>query len=185
VSSRTCLSWSDHVGEQLPVDNVGQSPFQTAHRFHRRFPRGFLPVVVGAAFAWAAHLHDGHDVQHPVDLPVPAARQPVPDVVPGRGVDGRGAGPGREVRTVGECSSSTTGRRPLIRVPTSATECASVASVLHHMTALGIASAVLGLLAFRRRDLQGRMTAGVRQDSRLRPACRRPTRCERPLEAFA
>ena len=40
--------------------------------------------------------------KYPVDLTVPAAGQPVSDVVAGGGVDGCGAGPGREVVAVGE-----------------------------------------------------------------------------------
>ena len=102
MSSRARPSWSDRIGEQLPVDNVGQSPFQAAHRFHRGFAGGFLPVVVGASFGGVAQLHDGHDVQGAVDLPVPATRQPVPHVVTGGRVDRGGAGPRREVRAAGE-----------------------------------------------------------------------------------
>ena len=65
-------------------------------------PSALLAVVVGAALGGVAELDGGHDVQDPVDLPVPAARQPVSDVVAGGGVDGCGAVPGGEVVAVGE-----------------------------------------------------------------------------------
>jgi NAD(P)-dependent dehydrogenase (short-subunit alcohol dehydrogenase family) len=51
-----------------------------------------------SALGGVAELDDGHDVQYPVDLPVPAPRQPVPDLVTGGGIDRRGAIPGGEVR---------------------------------------------------------------------------------------
>jgi hypothetical protein len=49
-----------------------------------------------ASWAWW-QLHNGHDVQRAVDLPVACAREPTADVLAGGGVDGRGAVPGREV----------------------------------------------------------------------------------------
>ncbi len=45
-------------------------------------------------------LDGGHHVQDPVDLSVPAAGEPVADVVAGGGVDRGGAGPGSEVALV-------------------------------------------------------------------------------------
>ena len=65
-------------------------------------PRALRAVEVGAALGGVAQLDGGHDVQHPVDLSVPAAREPVAHVVAGGGVDGCGAGPGREVVAVRE-----------------------------------------------------------------------------------
>ena len=38
---------------------------------------GDLAPVVGAAFGVVAELDDGHDVQHPVDPPVPGPGQPM------------------------------------------------------------------------------------------------------------
>ena len=52
--------------------------------------------------AGVAEMDGGHDVQDPVDLPVPGARESVPDVVAGGGVDGCGAVPGGEVVVVRE-----------------------------------------------------------------------------------
>ncbi len=40
-------------------------------------PGGFPGVVVGAALGRVAQLDDGHDVQCPVDPPVPGPRQAV------------------------------------------------------------------------------------------------------------
>ena len=65
-------------------------------------PSALRAVEVGAAFGGVAQLDDGHDVQDPVDLAVPASREPVADVVAGGGVDRGGAGPGAEVVAVGE-----------------------------------------------------------------------------------
>src|SRR4051794_17920308 len=56
----------------------------------------------GAAFGGVPQLHGGHDVQRPVDLPVPGPGEPVADLVAGGGVDEGGAVPGREVRPAGE-----------------------------------------------------------------------------------
>ena len=66
------------------------------------FPAAILRVVVGAAFGRVAQLDDGHDVQHPVDPPVAGARQPVPLLLAGGGIQWRGAVPGREVVPAGE-----------------------------------------------------------------------------------
>ena len=77
-----CLVIEDH----LVVDDVGEPTLEGAHGFHGCLPGGNLAVVVGAAFAVAvAQLHDGHDVQDPVDLPVARAREPVTDLVAGGG----------------------------------------------------------------------------------------------------
>ncbi len=60
-------------------------------------PRAFGAVEGGAAFGGIEQLDCGHDVQHPVDLTVPASGQPVANVVPRGGVDRGGADPGAEV----------------------------------------------------------------------------------------
>ncbi|HEY5455279.1 MAG TPA: hypothetical protein VIJ96_07405 [Acidothermaceae bacterium] len=71
------------VVAHLLVDDVGQASFQAAHRFHGGFAGGDFPVVVAASFRVGAQLHDGRDVQHPVDAPVPGAGEPVPVLVTG------------------------------------------------------------------------------------------------------
>jgi len=43
-----CLVIEDH----LVVDDVGEPPFEGAHRFHPCFPGGEFAIVVGAAFRW-------------------------------------------------------------------------------------------------------------------------------------
>jgi hypothetical protein len=61
----------------------------------------FAPVV-GASFGVVPDLDDGHDVQDPVEPPVPGAGEPVPLLLAGGGVDRGGAGPGGEVRAGAE-----------------------------------------------------------------------------------
>jgi hypothetical protein len=101
VSSRARFR-APGVSDHLVIDDVRQPAFEGAHRFAGCLPGGDFAVVVGAALGGVAELDDGHDVQHPVDLPVPGPRQPVPDLVTGGGVDRRGAIPGGEVRLGGE-----------------------------------------------------------------------------------
>jgi hypothetical protein len=85
------------VGHELVVDEVGKPPLEGADRFHRGLPGGELAPVVDPAFGVVAQLHDRHDVQHPVDPPVPGAGESVAALFPGGGVDRGGAVPGREV----------------------------------------------------------------------------------------
>ncbi|WP_345488767.1 hypothetical protein [Actinoplanes octamycinicus] len=59
------------VFDHLAVDGVGQASFQRSHGFHRGFAFGAFALVVGAAGGVEAELGDGHDVQDPVDAPVP------------------------------------------------------------------------------------------------------------------
>jgi hypothetical protein len=61
------------VGEHLPVDDVGQSPFEAAHGFHRSLAGGQFSPLVGAAFGVTAKLNHSHDVQDAVDAPVAGA----------------------------------------------------------------------------------------------------------------
>ena len=86
------------VVEHLLVDEVEQPALDAPHGLHGCLPRGLLAFEVVAALAGVADLAAGHDVQHPVDLPVPRAGQPVADRVAGGGVDGGRAVPGREER---------------------------------------------------------------------------------------
>jgi hypothetical protein len=79
-------------------DEVGQPAFDAAHGLHGRLAIALLPFVVVPAGFVVAELDAGHDVQHPVDLSVPAAGESVPDLVAGGDVDGGGAVPRREVR---------------------------------------------------------------------------------------
>ena len=55
----------------MPVDHVGQAAFQRSDGFHRCLAFGEAAAVVGAARGVVAELDDGHDVQDPVDAPVP------------------------------------------------------------------------------------------------------------------
>jgi len=113
VSSRARPQLLRRVLEHLLEDDVRKPAFDAAHRLHRGFAVGFLAVVVVATLAGVADLDAGHDVQHPVDLPVAAAGEAVPDLVTGGGVDGGGAVPGREVVAVGNrvmSPTSTSGR---------------------------------------------------------------------------
>ena len=63
---------------------------------------GELASVVGAALGVVAELDDRGDVDDVVHPPVPGPGEPVSDLLTGGGVDGCGAGPGREPVAVGE-----------------------------------------------------------------------------------
>jgi hypothetical protein len=54
-----------------------------------------------------AQLNDGHDVQNPVDAPVPGPREAVAVLVAGGGIDRGGAVPGGEVTAAGEPADVT------------------------------------------------------------------------------
>ncbi len=51
------------VADELPVDDVGEPPFQAAHRFFVALARGSFPLVVGPARRVVSDLGHGHDVQ--------------------------------------------------------------------------------------------------------------------------
>jgi len=95
------------VFDHLAVDDVGQPPFDAAQRFHAGLAGGELAAVVGAAFGVVAELDDGHDVQHPLDAPVPGPREPVALLLAGGGAGGRGAVPPGEVAAVNETGNVT------------------------------------------------------------------------------
>jgi hypothetical protein len=47
------------IGDELPVDDLGQAPFEAPQGFHRCLAGGKLAaVVVGAAFGVVADLRD-------------------------------------------------------------------------------------------------------------------------------
>jgi hypothetical protein len=101
VSSRARLE-PFGIGGHLPVDDVGEPSFQSAHGFHRGLAFSEFAPVVAAVFGVVAELNDGHDVPDPVDAPVAGPRQAVPVLVAGGRVDGCGAVPGGEVGAAGE-----------------------------------------------------------------------------------
>jgi len=90
------------IGDQLSVDDVGQSPLQAPHRLQRLLAGGSLAAVVGAALGVEADLGRRGDVEHVVHPPVPGPGEPVAILLTGGGVQGCGAGPGREPVPVGE-----------------------------------------------------------------------------------
>jgi len=104
VSSRARFTGCVRCGvvEYPLVDDVGQMPFEGAERFHRGFAFGEAAPVVGAAGGIPAQLDDGHDVQDPVDAPIPGAGEPVAALVTRGRLERGGAVPGREVRRGGE-----------------------------------------------------------------------------------
>ena len=63
---------------------------------------GAALIVVGAALGLVPQLHYRHDVQNPVDAPVPGAGEPVAGLVAGGRVQRRGAVPGGEPVASGE-----------------------------------------------------------------------------------
>jgi hypothetical protein len=85
----------------------GQPSFEAPDGFHGCLAGGELAAVAGAAFGVVAQLHDGHDVQYPVDAPVPGPREPVTLLLAGGGIDGRGAIPGGEMAAVSEAGDVT------------------------------------------------------------------------------
>jgi hypothetical protein len=72
--------------------------FERAQRFQGGLAFGEAASVVGAAGGVVADLGDGHDVQDPVDSPVPGAGEPVAFLVAGGGFDRGGAVPRGEMR---------------------------------------------------------------------------------------
>jgi hypothetical protein len=77
---------------------------QAAHCLHRALSPRELAPVVGAALGVVAELDDRHDVQDPVDAPVPGPGQPVALLITAGRVDGCGAVPGGEMVTAGEAA---------------------------------------------------------------------------------
>jgi hypothetical protein len=86
------------VIHEASVDDVGESPFEAAQRFEVGLALVALAPVVVLAGAGHPGLGDGRDVQHVVEPAVAASVEPVPVVLPGGHVDGRGAGVAGEVR---------------------------------------------------------------------------------------
>ena len=64
---------------QLPVDDVGQPPFEASHRFFVALALGSLPQVVGPTRGVLPDLGKGHDVEAEVELTVAGAGEPVAD----------------------------------------------------------------------------------------------------------
>src|SRR5215468_10920527 len=91
VSSRA-RPRAGEVVEHAVVDEVGEPAFQAAQGLVGGLPGGDFSVVAGAALGGVAQLDHGHHVQCLVDLAVPAAGEPVPDVVTGGGVNGGSTG---------------------------------------------------------------------------------------------
>src|SRR4051794_39545800 len=92
---------------------TSESPFEAAQRFEVGLALVALAPVVVLARAGHSGLGDGRDVQHVVEPAVAAAVEPVPVVVPGGHVDGRGAGVAGEVRLGRDRRTSITSARVL------------------------------------------------------------------------
>ena len=75
------------VVDELPVDDVGQSAFQTAQRFLVALAGRPFASVVGACSGVAGELSDRHDVQGVVELTVSGAREPMSHNVTGGDLD--------------------------------------------------------------------------------------------------
>jgi hypothetical protein len=90
------------IGEHVGVDDVGEASFERAHGLHRGLAGGLLGVEVGTSLGRVPQLDDGHDVQCPVDAPVPGPGEPVTFLVTGGGVQGCSAVPGGELVAVGK-----------------------------------------------------------------------------------
>jgi hypothetical protein len=70
------------------ADDVGEASFERAHGLHRGLAGGLLGVEVGTSLGRVPQLDDGHDVQCPIDAPVPGPGEPVTFLVTGGGVQG-------------------------------------------------------------------------------------------------
>jgi hypothetical protein len=90
VPSRARFFASMPVGEHARIDDVRQPPFECPQRFHRGLPASFSGVVIGAPGGAIAELDHGHDVQHPVDLAVAGAGEPMALLLTRGRVQGRG-----------------------------------------------------------------------------------------------
>lgn len=100
---RQALRVADHPA----VDDIGQTAFQTPHRFPARLALRQSPPVVGTAGCVMTELDDGHHVQHPIDPAVSRPRQPVPTTITRRRLQRCGSVPGREPPLVGEPADIT------------------------------------------------------------------------------
>jgi hypothetical protein len=98
VSCRARRQRSLGVVEQLAVDHIGQSSFQTPHGFFVALARRAFASIVAAAFGVVADLTQRHHVQGMVELTIPSAGKPVPFHVAGGHLNRRGAGIGSERR---------------------------------------------------------------------------------------
>jgi hypothetical protein len=99
------------VGDELPVDHIGQSSAQAAQGFQRGLAFGELAAAVGAAGGVVADLADRGDVEDVVKPPVAGAGEPVPDLGPEEA--SRGAVPVQEanrLRSANRATSPTSAR---------------------------------------------------------------------------
>jgi hypothetical protein len=86
VSSRTQLSLSavvtSGVGDQAPVDDVGDASFQRPDGFFGGLALGEFLLVVVPALTGVAELGDGGGVVDVVEFAVPSRVEPMPPLVP-------------------------------------------------------------------------------------------------------
>jgi len=90
------------VGEQLAIDGIGDPALETPHCLEGLLALGPLTSVGSPTLGIETDLGDRGNVDHVVDPPVPRSGEPVPVLLTRRGVQGCGAGPGREPVAVGE-----------------------------------------------------------------------------------
>jgi hypothetical protein len=88
--------------EQVAIDDIGESPLETAERLFRGVAFSPLAQVVGAPGGVAARLAGRHDMQRVVELPIASPGEPVAGNVTAGGFDRGDATVGREVRCAGE-----------------------------------------------------------------------------------
>ena len=65
------------VQAELSVDDVGEVPFERADRVSVALALRPAPLDVGARSRVAAHLYEGHGVDHPIESAVAASVEPV------------------------------------------------------------------------------------------------------------
>ena len=79
--SRGGLISRSGIAEELPIDDIGQAPLETAQGFFVGMTFGAFAEVVGASGGMLPRLGDRHDVQGEVELAITGARESMTDDV--------------------------------------------------------------------------------------------------------
>ena len=90
------------VGCEMPVDDVGEAPLETAHGFAVSFASAAFALVVVACWGVAADLAERDEMECVVELTVAGAGETMSCDVAGGHFDGRGAAVGGEMVSAGE-----------------------------------------------------------------------------------
>jgi hypothetical protein len=111
------------AGDETPVDDVRDPPFESSDRFFGSLTLSNLLLVVVAALAGVSELGDGGDVEDVVEFAGPYRVEPMPGPIARRGFDG-GGGVLRRPRDLPSSLSASSERVPDWRVKIRALRCA-------------------------------------------------------------